>query len=972
MHISRILCFIAMGSGMMSFENSEEDVVNNSRPVSGEIIRHNIDTNVSYVSAPIASDILYVNLKNEHDYCESEDAELSVNAAENSWSNTCIISDFKCINRKLVNNYVMYGGRPGQGDGDHGQSSDIKTGEYVSECKNECTEKEKRCIDGYMQICMKGTSGCLEWQNEIPCGNGKMCNPQGTQCEYACGTDCEPFSIILLPDTQYYTRSYRNRARLADGAPITEDNSIFVKQAEWIVEHKDDNNIRFVIHLGDITDINEDDEWENSVAAMKKIASADIPFSISTGNHDYRHKEYGDAVLSPLRTYTKFSKYYTKELLKSYFKGTTHENMAWFHGFEYGANSYSTFSAGNIHFLVLALEYYPRKDVIAWADSILNDAKYSDYHVIVETHGYLQLKGDYMPQRTTPGPYGFPHGLAGEALFDEFIQRHSNIFLVVSGHVSGSKHTTRKNLFGNSVHEILVDYQAESPCQKGKCAAGTCSGGRVNKGNGWLRQIQIDPKTGNVTGTTHSAIGEDPYIYGSINPKPHMFCTQKYSEDPSSADHSNHFTIDISPANHQYSEKDIYDFVPRDVNEELNGDQINPVVAMNRSNGNFVIAWEDNSSDEDGTYKDNSERTNPNFDIAIRSFNRGGYVKQHQKYITIDNSVSKGNQISPDLAMDEKGNFVVVWADDSNNDNDYDIYMSGFDSDGNLLFSNIKVNKANSGNQTRPKIAMAPDGRFVVSWNDQQKNDHIHIKLRAFNADGKPAGSERNILNQSKGTQRNPSIAMDAQGNYVIAWESDNTNNVYQIRAQKYDFDGKELSQIYTINSKSKGQQLHSAVGMNGKGAFYVAYRDDNNHDEKYDIRVRGWDENLNEIIADTKLYSANHNNEQPTICVDDSNHAVVGFYDSNMTHLEPTKEDNIKVLAYDTQHAGDILVAAIMNGKIGNAVSPTELTWQNQKHPSVSCSGDGHVVVVYTDDTENDSSYEIYVRGYNAIADIK
>ena len=58
-------------------------------------------------------------------------------------------------------------------------------------------------------------------------------------CSYSVGEDAasENFSIVLLPDTQNYSEKY----------PET-----YVAQAMWIREQATQDNIKFVIHLGDI------------------------------------------------------------------------------------------------------------------------------------------------------------------------------------------------------------------------------------------------------------------------------------------------------------------------------------------------------------------------------------------------------------------------------------------------------------------------------------------------------------------------------------------------------------------------------------------------------------------------------------------------------------------------------------------------------------------------------------------------
>src|SRR4051812_23309625 len=77
---------------------------------------------------------------------------------------------------------------------------------------------------------------------------GRMMSRMAVLAALALASDATPpdrFTVVLLPDTQFYS--------LRD--PIT-----YQKQAEWIVDHRDALNIKFVIHLGDITDDNALDE----------------------------------------------------------------------------------------------------------------------------------------------------------------------------------------------------------------------------------------------------------------------------------------------------------------------------------------------------------------------------------------------------------------------------------------------------------------------------------------------------------------------------------------------------------------------------------------------------------------------------------------------------------------------------------------------------------------------------------------
>ena len=66
------------------------------------------------------------------------------------------------------------------------------------------------------------------------------------------------WSLVLLPDTQYYSLSF---------PPVH-------AQTHWIVENKDKYDIRYVLGLGDITDKNTDREWRNAKKAIRPIGRA--------------------------------------------------------------------------------------------------------------------------------------------------------------------------------------------------------------------------------------------------------------------------------------------------------------------------------------------------------------------------------------------------------------------------------------------------------------------------------------------------------------------------------------------------------------------------------------------------------------------------------------------------------------------------------------------------------------------------
>ncbi len=60
----------------------------------------------------------------------------------------------------------------------------------------------------------------------------------------AMGPDRKPFTLVVLPDTQHY----------ADRGAATgqEIPDLFTNQTRWIVDNREEENIVFVLHAGDI------------------------------------------------------------------------------------------------------------------------------------------------------------------------------------------------------------------------------------------------------------------------------------------------------------------------------------------------------------------------------------------------------------------------------------------------------------------------------------------------------------------------------------------------------------------------------------------------------------------------------------------------------------------------------------------------------------------------------------------------
>jgi hypothetical protein len=157
--------------------------------------------------------------------------------------------------------------------------------------------------------------------------------------------------------------------------------------------------------------------------------------------------------------------------------------------FRGGADSAQTFTAGGYTFLHLALEMSPDDEVLAWAAAVL--AAHPGLPTIVTTHDYLSPAGERKPNPIIDLALADPEHNAAEALWQELIRPHAQIFLVLCGHQHGQALRVDPNAEGGLVIQMLADYQ-----DRGQSAvdAGVpfVRGAPVPIGDGWLRLLRFD------------------------------------------------------------------------------------------------------------------------------------------------------------------------------------------------------------------------------------------------------------------------------------------------------------------------------------------------------------------------------------------------------------------------------------------------------------------------------------------------
>lgn len=277
------------------------------------------------------------------------------------------------------------------------------------------------------------------------------------------GLDAPPagaFTVVVIPDTQGY-RGLGAKATPGSNDPVT--NPVFRNHTRWIRENLSVQNIVFVSHVGDIVDVNREDQWQVARDCLDAIHGL-VPYSLTVGNHDMTAK--GDA-----------------SLFQRHFPASRFQVFAWYAGsYEPGradrrvsadnVNSHQLFSAGGLDFVHLSLECNAPDDVLAWAGEVLT--RHRKRHALITSHmdlgplekpaandGYITDPKGRMRWTKIHGP----RGNSPAQIWDKLYSRHENVRLIFSGDQSRtvSWRLTTSGQGGRPVHALMSDYTSSGP-----------------------------------------------------------------------------------------------------------------------------------------------------------------------------------------------------------------------------------------------------------------------------------------------------------------------------------------------------------------------------------------------------------------------------------------------------------------------------------------------------------------------------
>ncbi|MDO4574549.1 MAG: trypsin-like serine protease [Planctomycetia bacterium] len=282
-------------------------------------------------------------------------------------------------------------------------------------------------------------------------------------------------------------------------------------------------------------------------------------------------------------------------------------------------------------------------------------------------------------------------------------------------------------------------------------------------------------------------------------------------------------------------------------------------VAMD-SDGDFAITWTSEvlQTTTPGSYTDIYARTyTPKMLQQVTGYqvNDAGELEANTSSIAnglcwtatsdpfVVNSSTTGPQSNASIAVDDKGNFVIVWASNSQEESYANsIYMQRYDSDGNRVGNEVRVDYEQTREAYTPQVSISSDGKYIgVAWawgNGLGVMPQITMKLYGVEDDGSLTTLQEAY---TVGLGRTPSISFNESNQFAVAWAyqsqtGDSTLGVDCFYSQ-YIWENGGLTVLrdgYCVNNASQngqsstdtwnGDQVYPRVVLDADGDIVISY----------------------------------------------------------------------------------------------------------------------------------------------------
>ena len=272
-----------------------------------------------------------------------------------------------------------------------------------------------------------------------------------------------------------------------------------------------------------------------------------------------------------------------------------------------------------------------------------------------------------------------------------------------------------------------------------------------------------------------------------------------------------------------------------------------------------------------------------------------------------------------------------------------------------LLGPEFQVHSTTAGQQRNPAVAADGLGNFVVAWQSYpQDGSNYGVIGQRFNSAGAKVGSEFQVNNYTTGLQTGPAVAADSSGNFVVLWGSvgpDGSN--YGVVGQRFDPGGGELGSEFQVNSYTTSIQRFPAVAADGAGNFVVVWDSFNQDGSDYGVFGQRFDSAGGSVGSEFQVNTHISSSQSgPAVATGPSGNFVVAW----TSFAQDGSSYGVFGQAFDA--AGS---------EVGSEFQVNAFTTSHQRRPAVATDASGNFVVVWDSYLQDGDSLGVFGQRFDS-----
>ncbi|MCF7709281.1 MAG: fibronectin type III domain-containing protein [Verrucomicrobia bacterium] len=228
--------------------------------------------------------------------------------------------------------------------------------------------------------------------------------------------------------------------------------------------------------------------------------------------------------------------------------------------------------------------------------------------------------------------------------------------------------------------------------------------------------------------------------------------------------------------------------------------------------------------------------------VAATMHASSAYPSQGDEYPLLNYAI--GDQVNPQIAVDNSGGFLV-WQDNATDNDGAGISAVRLDSGLMRVSDPLRINKSAEGDQENPAVALLEDDGAVFVWQGGELGfQHIYAR---FMTSTNTFTTENDVLvSNDEYYQQDPAVVGLKNGNVLIVWSSSEQDGEYQgVFARLFGPDGEPLGAEFQVNRFTDFNQRTPSVEVLEDGRAVISWISEQQRGPRtFDVYARVIDEN--------------------------------------------------------------------------------------------------------------------------------